>query len=120
MKRVLFIITILFITTTALGQTYFQYNKYINGYWGDTWEDSNNGFYSEYTGRASNYGYVLKGTYDDFIIYYKSDIGNNYPSDYIMRVKIIGLNTNIDKKEKKEGLKKGVVSIFWSSRILYR
>lgn len=98
MKRILFIILLL-TSTAAFGQTFFHYNKYINEYWGDKWEDSNESLYSD------QYGYVLKGTYDEFIIYYVLPFGNNYPSDYIMRIKIIGLNTDIDKKEKKRRLK---------------
>lgn len=95
MKRVLFIITILFITTTALGQTYFRYGKCFNGYWDDRWEDGMNINY------GSGIGYVMKGNYGEFVIYSYSTYSGGRPSDYIAKIKVIGLNTNIDKKEKK-------------------
>ena len=95
MKRVLFIITILFITTTALGQTYFRYGKCFNGYWDDRWEDGMNINY------GSGIGYVMKGNYGELVIYSYSTYSGGRPSDYIAKIKVIGLNTNIDKKEKK-------------------
>ncbi|MCR6506241.1 hypothetical protein [Bacteroides muris (ex Fokt et al. 2023)] len=88
MKRVLFLI-LLFVSTVALGQTTFRYGKCFNGYWDDNWEEA----YHRY-GYATDYssGYVLKGTYADFVIYSYSATSGGRPADYIAKIKIIGLN----------------------------
>lgn len=60
--------------------------KMLNGYWG-AWQ--------------SNFGEVLQGTYDEFIIYNHQ----YHPSNYIMKVKIFGMQVEIDKKIKKKRIK---------------
>lgn len=84
MKKIILLILI-FISINAYGQRAFSYCKYIKGYWGE-WQNSVS--YSS--------GEVLQGTYDEFIIYYKT----YHPSEYILKVKINGLVIESSKKEK--------------------
>ena len=61
MKRILFVLLLFVCFIPIWGQTYFSYCKLINGYWGQ-WENSN-------PYRFIDGGYLLQGTYDEFIIY---------------------------------------------------
>ena len=92
MRKIIFLILIA-IPISMYGQVSFQYNKFIDNYWGQ-WKSTN---LFEYVPS----GYVLSGTYDDFIIY---EYGN-HPSKYIMKVRIYGMPNVVDKKEKKRRIK---------------
>ncbi|WP_307768823.1 hypothetical protein [uncultured Bacteroides sp.] len=96
MKKILFLLSFILYNLSVLGQTTFSYTKYLNGYWDDQWKSAH-----EIWGRSLISGYVMKGTYDDFIIY----ISGNTPADFTTHLKIDKLNLNIDKKEKKRRLK---------------
>ena len=61
MKKLSLIILFVIIPITSFCQTYFSFTKCINNYWGE-WEYSNP--YKTIDG-----GYLLNGTYDEFIIY---------------------------------------------------
>lgn len=95
MKRILLALILLVIFTPIFCQTSFYFCKYINGYWGK-WENSNPYTYIEG-------GYLIKGNYDEFIIY---DY-NNHPSQYIMKVKLFAMDVETDKKLKKQRIKSG-------------
>lgn len=97
--RKLFFLILLCISTATFGQRYFRYKVCIDGYWGDRWEYSDKGAYSVH------YGHVLRGTYDEFIVYYENDYSSSKPHEYILKVKINGLNTKIASKEKKRRIK---------------
>jgi hypothetical protein len=63
-----------------------QYCTMVDGYWS-----------------AWKYDYIvmLQGKYDEFIIYQSYD----HPSDYSIKVKIYGMNMEVDKKERKRRIK---------------
>lgn len=84
--RTLLILLLLAISNTVCGQRTFIYNKQINNYWGE-WKNSNS--------------HVLDGEYSNFIIYSSGD----HPSKYIMKVKILDMNIDTDKKVMKERIK---------------
>lgn len=97
MRRI-FLLLLLFVSTIVLGQTNFRYKKCFNNYWDDKWEEAYHryGYVTDYSS-----GYVLKGTYDNFVIYSYSATSGGRPADYIAKIKVTGLRTNIDKKERK-------------------
>lgn len=95
MKRILFMLLLFVCFIPIWGQTYFSYCKLINGYWGQ-WENSN-------PYRFIDGGYLLQGTYDEFIIYENG----KHPSQYIMKVKLFAMRIEEDKKIKKKRIKSG-------------
>lgn len=101
--RKLFFLILLCISTATFGQRYFRYKVCIDGYWGDRWNYSNFGYFPGFP-ETMHFGYVLRGTYDGFIVYYADD-DTSKPHEYILKVKIDGLNTKIASKEKKRRIK---------------
>lgn len=95
MKRILLILVLFVCFIPTWGQTYFSFCKLINGYWGQC-ESSNPYTYIEG-------GYILQGTYDEFIIYEHG----KHPSQYIMKVKLFAMRIEEDKKIKKKRIKSG-------------
>ena len=62
MKKLSLIILFVIISITSFCQTYFSFTKCINNYWGE-WE------YSNPYNSIIDGGYLINGTYDEFIIY---------------------------------------------------
>lgn len=95
MKKILLLLFLSNFFISVFSQTYFNFCKLINGYWGQ-WECSNP--YQFIEG-----GYLMQGTYDEFIIY---EYGK-HPSQYIMKVKLFAMRVEQDKKIKKKRIKSG-------------
>ena len=93
MKKSSLIILFVIIPITSFCQTYFSFTKCINNYWGE-WKYSN-------PYRTIDGGYLLNGTYDEFIIY----AYDKHPSQYIMKVKLFAMSVDNDKKAKKQRIK---------------
>lgn len=93
MKKILFFILFSILFTPVFCQNYFNYSKLINGYWGE-WISSNP--YTYIDG-----GYLMKGTYDEFIIY---EYGK-HPSQYVLKVKLFHMAVDPNKKRKKKRVK---------------
>ena len=93
MKKLSLIILFVIIPITSFCQTYFSFTKCINNYWGE-WKYSN-------PYRTIDGGYLLNGTYDEFIIY----AYDKHPSQYIMKVKLFAMSVDNDKKAKKQRIK---------------
>ena len=95
MKKTLLILLLSIIYIPIFGQAQFNYCKLISGYWGQ-WEDSN-------PYRFIDGGYLMQGTYDEFIIYEKG----KHPSQYIMKIKLFAMRVEKDKKAKRKRIKSG-------------
>lgn len=85
MKKLSLIILFVIIPITSFCQTYFSFTKCINNYWGE-WKYSN-------PYRTIDGGYLLNGTYDEFIIY----AYDKHPSQY----RKIVLTTNLVRTSSK-------------------
>ena len=100
--KYLFLATLCLMSIPSFSQLEFNTCSCINGYW-DSW------------GNCS--GYRLNGTYNEFIVYHFM----NHPSNYVLKVKVIGMPDEISKEEKKRRIKendwyvyKGIIEYFKS------
>ena len=82
----------------SFSQAMFSYSKHIDGFWGE-WEQAYS--YTNYD-RSYTVYYYLQGTYDDFVVYKNHE----HPSNYIMRVKINGMNQYLKKSKENKRRKR--------------
>lgn len=89
MKKIFLILISSLLFSNVYAQANINYNTCIDGYWGN-WEGT--------------YGYEMKGTYSNFIVYSTSD----HPSNYVLKVEI----SYIDFSQKKgDGHYEGVANV---------
>lgn len=93
MKKISLILLLVIIPIASFSQIHFSFCKCINNYWGK-WEHFN-------PYQTMSKGYVLDGTYNEFIIY----AYDKHPSQYIMKVKLYAMSVDNDKKAKKRRIK---------------